>query len=413
MRADPGPEPAACAARCTAWVGRATRAEIDLDALAANVHLLRGLLPADAGLVAVVKANAYGHGAVPVAREALAAGAVSLAVATVGEGRELRAGGITAPILLLGAIDPSEVATALARGLTPTIGSVELLAVVQEAARRSPAVRPVPLQIEVDTGLHRYGVAIDEAVQIARQVVADPYLDLDGVYTHFATADEADPSFVREQADALAACRARFAAAGIRPRRWHRANSAALLRGIVGRGEWARAGIALYGISPSAAVPMPGLRPVMAVRSRVGRVFPLRPGDSVGYGRTYVCTEPERAALIPIGYADGYRRALSNRAWVGLGGGQAAILGRVSMDQIVVRVPAGVDAAVGAEVTVLGGEPEEAAPSATELAALAETVAYEVVTGISSRVPRLFLRGGAVAEVGDGSAIPWSDRAPG
>jgi len=388
------------------WRGRATRAEIDLDAFAGNVAVMRAVLPVTTGLVAVVKANAYGHGAVEIARAAVAAGAVGLAVATVGEGQELRRAGIEGMILVLGAIDPAEAEIAVRSGLALTVGTQEVLGAVQVAARQVTVPARVPVHVKVDTGLRRYGALPELALALARSVAADPRLALDGIFTHFASADEDEDEdaighgFTRDQRDLLAHCIARLAAEGIRPRFWHQANSAGALRQFAVGSSLARVGIALYGVSPSAAVPLAaGMRPVMTLRSRIARVIVLAPGDTVGYGRSYRCSTAERGALVPLGYGDGYRRALSNRGWMGIGGHQAAVIGRVSMDQTVVRLPAGADTAVGGEVTVLGGSPAEEAPTADELAALCDTIAYEIFTGIAARVPRLFLRSGAVVSV--------------
>ncbi|MCC6314281.1 MAG: alanine racemase [Thermomicrobiales bacterium] len=384
------------------WRGRATRAEIDLDALTGNVAALRAVLPPQAALMAVVKANAYGHGAVTIAREALAAGAARLAVATVGEGRALRAAGIAAPVLVLGAIDPTEAAEAIRQQLELTVGTEELLEAVADAACRAEAEQPVAIHVKVDTGLHRYGAKPALALALARRAAANPLLRLAGISSHFATADEPDVSFAAEQAIVLAACAEALRAEGITPETVHAGNSAGSLRRLFTGATVIRPGIALYGIPPSDAVPLPpGVRPVMTVRSRIERVFDLKPGDTVGYGRTYRCERTERALLVPIGYADGYARALSNRGWVGFAGQRAEIIGRVSMDQCVVRAPESVAARVGDEITVFGGAPEEAAPSARGLADLLGTIPYEVLTGVAIRVPRVYVRHGEIVAAED------------
>ena len=377
------------------WTGRATRAEIDLGAFAGNVSVIRKELPAGTGLMAVVKANAYGHGAVEIARTAVESGAVGLGVATVGEGQALRLAGISAPILILGAVDPGEVMAALGHELALTIGTEELLEAVQSAVRTVVPVAPVPVHIKVDTGLRRYGALPDLACVLARRVDADPLLELDGLSTHFAVADTDDDEhgFTSQQRTALAQCLARLAEEGIRPRSWHQANSAAALRHLAEGSSFARVGLALYGASPSPKLPLPGgVRPVMTLRSRIARVFDLTPGDSVGYGRGYRCVAPERAALVPLGYADGYRRGLSDRGWMGIAGRKAPVIGRISMDQTVVRLPDGVTTTVGDEVVVMGGILGEAAPTVDEVAELCGTISYEIFTGIAARVPRHVLR---------------------
>jgi len=394
--------------RAVPWRGRATRAEIDLDVLAGNVAAIERVLPPGTGLMAVVKANAYGHGAVEVGRAALAASAVGLAVATVGEGRALRRAGIEGQILVLGVIDLSEVEAALGDRLTLTVGTAELLDAVQDSVRRARRAAPAAIHVKIDTGMRRYGALPDLALALCRRVADDRLLDLDGVFTHFATADEAEgeEGFAADQAALLAQSLDGLENEGIRPRVWHQANSAAALRGITGGGSFARVGIALYGASPSPHVPLPaGVRPVMTLRSRIARVFDLAPGDTVGYGRSYRCSVAERAALVPLGYGDGYRRALSNAGWMGVAGRRAAVIGRVSMDQTVVRLPNEATTKVGDEVAVMCGKPDEGAPSAEELARLCDTIPYEIFTGIAARVPRLYVRSGCLVSFDDGSGL--------
>jgi alanine racemase len=388
------------------WRGRATRAEIDLGAVAGNVFALLSVLPHNTGLVAVVKANAYGHGAKEVARAAVRAGAVGLAVATVGEGRALRKDGIDAPILVLGAIDLTEASAAIDHDLDLTVGTEDLLVAIQAEARRraSNPHGPISIHVKVDTGLRRYGAEPGLALSLARRIDGDPFLALAGVFTHFASADEEDDGgFTDEQAGVLKRFMSSLSEEGIRPRSWHLANSAGTLNGWAEGSGFVRIGIALYGVAPSSAVRLaPGMRPVMTLRSRIARVFDLDHGDTVGYGRTYRCASPERAALVPLGYGDGYRRALSDKGWMGISGDRADVIGRVSMDQTVVRLPKGSVAEVGEEVTVMGGLPEEAAPTAEEMASLCGTIPYEIFTGIATRVPRLFLRNGDLVSFDDG-----------
>lgn len=354
-------------------------------------------MPPETGLLAVVKANAYGHGAVAVGRVALAAGAMGLAVATVGEGQALRRAGIESHILVLGPIDATEVDTALQQRLTVTVATSELLAAIQREVHRSLPGAPVDLHVKVDTGMRRYGAMPDLSLALCRRIAVDPRLRLEGVFTHFATADEDDGNegFAALQAALLQPVLEQLTAENLTPKWWHQANSAATLRGNTGRSSFVRMGLALYGITPAPSLALPdGVRPVMTLRSRVARVFELAPGDTVGYGRTYQSGGAERAALVPIGYADGYRRALSNRGWMGLMGGRADVIGRVSMDQTVVRIPAGVRVEVGDELTVMGGALEEGAPNATQLSDLCDTIPYEILTGIAGRVPRDYWQNG-------------------
>jgi alanine racemase len=379
---------------------RASRAEIDLDAVAHNVRYFRRRGGGRAAVMAVVKANAYGHGAAMVARAAVAAGARWLAVATVDEGAQLRDAGLTAPVLVLAPSDPAEAPAALAADLTLAVGALDTAAALARVA--AAGGREAAVHVEVDTGMHRFGVPAEAAVETVARIARLPGLRLGGLYTHFATADEADRSFFEEQ-------RARFAAVvravrerGIAVPLVHQANSAAALTALpAGCDDLLRVGIALYGLSPSPDVPAPPeLRPVLALRSRVARVMALAPGDGVSYGRTFVADRPLRAALVPFGYADGYRRALSNRAAMLLGGRRAPVLGRVCMDQTVIAVPEGLDARPGDEVTLLGAQGDERV-SAEELAALAGTIPYEIATGLGARLPRRYLRGGRVVAIED------------
>ena len=370
--------------------GRATRAEIDLDAVANNVRFFIAQAGPRAGVMAVVKANAYGHGVTMVAREALNAGARWLAVATVDEGRQLRAAGIAAPILVLAPSAAEEAPAAVRAGLTLAVADLDGAAAVAAAAAGGPAA----VHVEIDTGLSRFGVHHTVAVETVARIAALPGLRLDGLYTHFATADEADRSFHDRQQARFAAILAELASRGIAPPHVHQDNSAGSIVGPGAHATLIRPGIALYGLSPSDEVPAPAaLRPVLCLRTRVARVLDLAPGESVSYGRTFVAERPLRAALVPLGYADGYRRALSGRGQMLLGGRRAAVLGRVCMDQTVIGVPDGVAVAVGDEVVALGAQGGDAI-GADELAALAGTIAYEIGTGIGARVPRHYRRGG-------------------
>lgn len=389
---------------------RATRAIVDLDAIAANVHALRSVLRASCELLAVVKADGYGHGAAWVARAALDAGATSLGVATVDEGVSLRQAGIAAPILLIGAIDLQEAPRACAADLQITVGDESLLAAVQQAAR-TRAGGEVIVHVKVDTGLHRYGAAPNLAVELVRRVRADHRLHLGGVSTHFASADEADDEFSASQQEVLDLVLQRVAADGYPRPPTHVANSAGTLRGLGTDQTIVRAGIALYGAPPSDDVPLlPGMRPALSVESRATRIVNLSPGDTVGYNRTFLADRNMRAVLIPIGYGDGYRRGLAHQSWVGIRGQRSRLLGRVSMDQIVVEAPAGYEINIGDPVHVLSANGENAAPTVADLAHMLNTNAYEVLVGLRSRIPRVYLRDGDVVAV-QTSSFAWSREA--
>ena len=304
---------------------RATRAVIDLDRLHQNVTVLRSCLNPGTEMMAVVKANAYGHGARWVAQTALAAGATRLGVATVQEGRQLRTDGIRVPILVLSPIAVAEAPLAIAHDLEVAIGTEELLTALLEAAETASAA--IGVHVKVDTGMHRYGAAPELAIALAARVAAAPSLRLAGLMTHFATADEPTDRFTDEQATLFKHCVAVLEARGIRVGVRHMANSAATLRDARFHGDLVRIGIAMYGLRPAPEVELPsGVRPVLSVRSTVGRTHSVLPPCSVGYGRTYAPTGPEQVALIPIGYGDGYRRGLSNRGWMALADQRADVV---------------------------------------------------------------------------------------
>jgi alanine racemase len=388
---------------------RATRAIIDLDAIEGNVRALREALPKTTQLMAVVKADAYGHGAPWVARAALHAGAALLGVATVGEGQVLRAHGIEAQIVLLGSIDAAEAPAACEAGLEITVASEWLLDSVQRAARVVRDAPPVSVHLKVDTGLRRYGATASEAVALATRIASDPLLRLASIFTHFASADEPNEPFTAAQLQEFEQVVDTVRGVGVPLPPLHAANSAGVLTNRCSDYGIARPGIALYGVPPSSEVPLlPGMRPGIRIESRITRLITMTPGDTVGYNRTFRADAPMRAALVPIGYADGYRRSLSGRGWVGIDGWRAPVIGRVSMDQIVVEVPDGAQAALGDVITVMGGDPQSGAPSIEDMADLMGTNAYEVIVGIRKRVPRIFLRHGEpVAARISGNAETW------
>lgn len=385
-------------------VGRATRAEIDLDAFEGNIRAIRGFLAPGVELIAIVKANAYGHGAPVMAAAAVAAGADRLAVATVAEGAQLRGAGIAAPVMLLGPVDSREVRAALDADLELTIGTLELLEAVERAAA-GRSYPPLCLHVKVDTGLRRYGAFPDVAAAIARRIAQHPSLVLEGFSTHFATSEDEGDTFAAEQLAVLRAVADQLAGEGIVARRVHAANSGGLLSGAEFHAGAVRPGIAIYGIAPSADRPLlPSMRPVLTLRSRLVRVFALGPGDTVGYGRTFRADRQMLAGLVPIGYADGYRRQLSGRGWMAVAGERSPILGRVSMDQTVVALPVGRQHRLGDEVVVAGADPDGVAPTMDELGELIGTNSYEMLISIAPRVPRHYLRGGAVVAVVEGMA---------
>ncbi|MGZ6975173.1 MAG: alanine racemase [Acidimicrobiia bacterium] len=368
---------------------RAAWVEIDLGAVRDNVAaLVRFAAPAQ--VLAVVKADGYGHGAVPIARAALEAGATWLGVALVEEGVELRHAGIGGPVLVLSEPAPEAAAAVVEHDLTPvvyTAGGIDSLA---KAVVDLGTDVTVPVHLKVDTGMHRVGASPEEAVALAQRVIERTELDLGGVCTHFAVADEPDDPYTAEQLVRFRAVLADLEAAGVRPPLVHAANSAGLLAFPDARFDLARVGIAIYGIPP---VPeLAGrveLRPALSLKARVSHVKHLDAGSRLSYGLRYRLERDAWIATVPIGYADGVPR---NLAAVGgevvIGGRRHPVAGTVTMDQLMVDV--GDDAvAVGDEVVLIGRQ-GDAEVTAQEWAERLGTIPYEIVCGIGPRAPRRY-----------------------
>ena len=372
--------------------------EVDLDAIRENVRVVRGTLDAGCQIMAVVKAQAYGHGAVAVSTAALEAGASWLAVARVREGVQLRNAGIGAPVLVLGPMAPSEVSTLVENDLRPTLVSLQQAIAVSEASQRASKV--VPVHLKVDTGLSRYGVPAAEVVQWLASAASLPGLHLEGLCSHFATADEEDRSFAESQLLAFERARDGLEQAGFRFRVVHMAASAAILGIAESHLDMVRIGLSLYGLYPSPhLVPRAALRPALSLQGRIARVFRLQPGQSIGYGRTFVADRPMQVALVPIGYADGLPRSHSNRGVLLVKGKRAPIIGRVSMDQCVVDVTGFGSIHEGAPAVAIGVQGDDEI-SCDEFARRSGTISYEVVTSLGYRLPRVYRSGGRIVSVG-------------
>jgi alanine racemase len=374
--------------------GIATRpvwAEVDLGAVRRNAGRLAERV-APARLCAVVKAYGYGHGPVRVAEAALAGGASWLAVALVEEGAALRRAGITEPVLLLSEPPPAAMGAVVALDLTPAVYTAPGIAAAAEAVAASGRERPLPVHLKVDTGMNRVGASPAEALALALDVTRRPELELEGLWTHLAVADEPADEFTRLQLDRFEKARAELAGEGLHPM-LHAANSAAALVVPEARYDLVRCGIALYGLAPGPALEgcLP-LEPALSLKARVSHVKRVDAGERISYGRRYAVTEGATVATVPIGYADGVPRRLSAVGGeVLLGGRRRPIAGTVTMDQLM--VDCGDDAvAVGDEVVLLGHQGAERI-GAEEWAARLDTISYEIVCGIGARVPRVFLDG--------------------
>ena len=365
---------------------RPTWLEIDLEAIGNNMERLGSLVGPRVAVMAVLKADAYGHGAVRVARTVLRRGASSLGVATVGEAVSLRDAGIRAPILVLGYTPTWQVRDALRRDVQLTLWERE---VAQECAL---AARDLNLRaqvhVKVDTGMARLGIHPDEALSLLHDLRALEGVDVVGLFTHLATADTADRTQSQAQLERFAALVAAVEREGLRPPVVHAANSAAVFRFPEAHWDMVRPGIALYGLDPSPdAVCPPGFRPALAFKTAIAQVKTLPPGSPVSYGATFVTARTTRLATIPVGYADGFRRSPSWRA-VLVRGYHAPIVGRVCMDYAMVDVTDIPDVAVGDETVLIGSQNDQTI-TASDVANWLGTINYEVVAAILPRVPRM------------------------
>jgi alanine racemase len=369
-------------------------AEVDLNAIRHNVGLLTRLV-SPGGVMAVVKADGYGHGSVAAAYAALEAGATWLGVALVEEGVELRDAGIDAPILLLSQ-PPVEAAGAVVdAGLTPVVHSRRFVDALAKATADAGAVDPQPVHLKVDTGMHRIGCSPSEALDLAPAIKKHRELHLQGLLTHFAVADEPDNPYTARQVAVFEAVRKELARSGIRPPLVHAANSAGVLTTPEARYDLVRCGIAVYGIAPAPALDgrLP-LKPALSLKARVSYVRHLVAGERLSYGLRYELDVPSTVVTVPVGYADGVPRRLGQVGGeVLIGGRRKPIAGSVTMDQLLVDLgPTDVAGSVevGTEVVLLGRQGDERI-TAPEWAERLGTIPYEVCCGIGDRVPRRYL----------------------
>ncbi|MBX5436485.1 MAG: alanine racemase [Alicyclobacillaceae bacterium] len=408
---------------------RGAFAVVDLEAVRHNVRVVKSRLGAQTRLMVAVKADGYGHGAVPVARAALSAGATDLGVATVEEAIELRQAGVRAPVLVLGAVSPQAAREAARQGVAVTL--------TDDWSRNPPAPFDACLDVhlKVDTGMNRLGFRdIGELVRVARWVAARPDMRLAGVFTHLAVADAADTSHAERQMRQFQAALGALAEAGLRPPLAHAANSAAALRFPAWQFDMVRLGISAYGYQPNPALALPvPLRPALHLYAFITRLCDIEPGETVGYGATFVARRRTRIATVPVGYADGYPRWLSNRGCALVRGHRVPVAGRVCMDQLmldVTDVPGvqagdcvtlygrqapgswradgfqGLEAAaqeawIRTGFRAAGGDGSEAGDgtgagdgawlSLDELAQIGQTISYELMCALSPRIPRVYV----------------------
>lgn len=373
--------------------GRPTWAEIDLNALAHNYRIIRSQVGNEVSILAAVKANAYGHGAVECARRLEREGVNWFGVALPEEGIELREAGISTPILCLGGFWQGQEAACLKYGLTPVIDRLDESRVFDAAARDAGMTADVHLKI--DTGMGRLGVRADEVAQFCEGLKRLSHLRVDGLLTHLAAADaDAMKLFTDHQLEkfeeAVRICRGH----GFAPTYLHAANSAATFVFPSGRGNMVRPGGALYGFVRDvfpANIDRPDLQPVMSLHSRIVLLKTVAKGELLGYGCTFETQRESRIATLPIGYDDGYRRALSNRGRMLVRGQFAPVVGRVSMDMTLIDVTDIPAVMVDDYVTLMGADGGQSV-TAEDLGELAGTISYEITCGISNRVPRIYNR---------------------
>lgn len=366
--------------RRPAWV------DVDTGAIARNVRALKAMTPEATRFMAVVKADGYGHGAVAVAQAALGAGADRLGVATVEEAVTLREAGLTAPMQLLGEVSADAADVIVEHDIIAAVSSRELAVALSRAALS--AGRDAAFHLKIDTGMNRLGVRAEEAGDLAEWLRDMPGLIFEGAFTHFATADSpGDWEFDRQKTRMAAALEA-MRTEGVRPQIVHAANSAATILHPDTHLDMVRCGIAMYGLHPSSATSgVVALEPAMSVKARVSLVKRIGLGEGVSYGFTWHAGGPATIATIPLGYADGVHRVLSNAMEVLIGGRRCPQVGRICMDQLMVEIPGGPEVRVGDEVVVVGTQGDESI-AMDEVAKLAGTINYEMACGFALRMPR-------------------------
>lgn len=364
---------------------RSVWAQIDLTALEHNVRVVKGLLNPETKFCAVVKADAYGHGAIEVAKVAVRVGADYLAVAILSEALELRTAGFTVPILVLGHTPDLQARQVVAHAVEQTIFTLEAARALSEAAVELGTIAKV--HIKVDTGMSRVGVPPAAVADFAAAVAQMPGICIEGLFSHFATSDSADKSYALKQLDCFEQVIRELKCRGLDIPLKHIANSAAILELPQTQFDMVRAGIILYGLWPSNEVKKTiELRPVMAFKSVVILVKEVPAGVGVSYGCTYVTQRPSRIATLPVGYADGWTRLLAEKASILIRGQRARVIGRICMDQCMIDVTDIPDVQEGDEALLFGGNELPADEIADHLG----TINYEVVCMVGKRVPRVY-----------------------
>jgi alanine racemase len=370
-------------------VTRPTVARVDLEAIRSNFRAISRFLstrPDAPGIVAVVKANAYGHGAAQVGPALEQAGAAMLACADIEEGIVLRTAGVRVPILVFGALGISDLDGVFQHYLTPTISTPSAARALQDSAARHGSI--LKCHLKIDTGMNRLGFRHDNLTRTLPEVASSRNLSIDAVYTHFATADEPESPAFNEQRDRFEAAATTLRSLGIAPRARHAANSAALLRDERVWYNLVRPGLLLYGIVPPPLAATLPLRPALSLHSRIVHVKGLRPGEGTGYGLKTIVDRPTTIAIVPAGYADGLDRRLAGCGHMLVRGRRAPVVGSVCMDMTTIDVT-GTEVAPGDEVVIIGEQGTESI-GVREMAASIGTIPYELLCRVGSRIERVY-----------------------
>lgn len=371
---------------------RPTRVEIDVNKLENNIDIIKGQLSPGTEIMAVVKANAYGHGIVEVSRRALSFGALSLGVAIPEEGAQLRGAGIECDILILGGVDPSQLDLVLDYDLSLCLFSVDMARRVNKIGTKMG--KKVKVHVKIDSGMGRIGLRDkDKVLKLCDAISEMDYLFLEGIFTHFSSADEPDGGYTLDQLTNFKGIVHVVKRAYGSPKWIHAANTASIFSYPQAHFNIVRAGIGLYGYLPQHGIgDTMGIEPILSWHTKVVHVKQVEEGTSISYGRTYTAKGPRIVATLPVGYGDGYSRLLSNRGWVLIKGRRAPIIGNICMDQMMVDVTNIPGVEIGEDVVLIGQQGEESI-LADELAGLCGTISYEVLTNIGSRVPRIYIDG--------------------
>ncbi len=377
------------------------RAEVDLDAILHNVREMKAAVAADTRIMAVIKTDGYGHGAVPIGRVLEPLPEVwGYAVATAEEGLILRRNGLKKPILVLGATFPEQYEPMARAGIRPNVFSLFMARKMEEALAGTDLTLPV--HVKIDTGLSRLGFQVtEEDADAAAQIARCPHIIWEGLFTHYAKSDASDKTMAREQMAAFARMRGMLKERGVTPPLVHSANSGAIIDLPEASMDLVRAGISLYGVWPSEEVQKTlDLRPALSLKSTIVFLKDLEDGRTISYGATYRTRGQQKIATIPVGYGDGYPRSLSNKGYVLIRGRKAPICGRICMDQFMVDVTDIPGAALGDEVVLVGKSGEEQI-TLEEIGSLSGRFHYEFACDLGKRIPRVYLMGGRIAEARD------------